>query len=370
MLQDLANGNDLTTVTLTIRPEDLTRNEPSRLSTQQTLGGAWVDNFGVGLRTINISGHTGWRENASGEDGFARFKRLNDTVFRRWHEKREEAINAGLDPEKVQLVFADLLDDFVYVVTPDSFVLKRNRTRPLLMQYQITMTVVSSQIYIDRDALIKEDVIEQDPSAVPESIRDSIDKLNQWADSIADGIDGTAGATTRDFMEKSATVLEATQEVVGGITGAVDTVAGATIDVATNIMRAGQNVMHIMTTVQSLPVHVRARLMEVAAAYGNAYCTLANMVDRAKNMLRLPDYYEIYGSSYCASTTGGAPLSPLRNENPFYRLAPTQQAMPVAQSQKAQEATKYLAQIDVLEAEVNASLIANMRDVVDGTDVE
>src|ERR1035437_1247118 len=52
----ISNGH-----TLTVNPEDLTVTEPSRVAVQQTMGGAWVDSFGPGLRTINISGVTGWR---------------------------------------------------------------------------------------------------------------------------------------------------------------------------------------------------------------------------------------------------------------------------------------------------------------------
>ena len=53
-----------------IRPEELTRQEASRLAVQQTLGGAWVDSFGRNLSSITIAGHTGWRGGflTSGED--------------------------------------------------------------------------------------------------------------------------------------------------------------------------------------------------------------------------------------------------------------------------------------------------------------
>src|SRR5277367_3573779 len=51
------------TLNLVIRPEELTRTDPSRMTVQQTLGGAWADDFGPGLGSINISGTTGWRMN-------------------------------------------------------------------------------------------------------------------------------------------------------------------------------------------------------------------------------------------------------------------------------------------------------------------
>src|SRR6266403_1669765 len=87
-------------LTLYIRPEDLTRTATSRISAQQTLGGiAWADNFGRGIPTINISGHTGWRrpdDPALGtDDGVDRFKKLKNQVFNNWHARRQVAIENG-----------------------------------------------------------------------------------------------------------------------------------------------------------------------------------------------------------------------------------------------------------------------------------
>ncbi|HEX5678796.1 MAG TPA: hypothetical protein VFX91_12595, partial [Alcanivorax sp.] len=112
-----------------IRPEELTVIEPSRAAVQQTLGGAWLDNFGPGIKSVNIGGHTGWRALYGDEDGFALFKRLNNTVFRLWHAKRAAAIEAGRDPDLIQLVFVDELDELVYVVAPLSFQLRRSKSR-------------------------------------------------------------------------------------------------------------------------------------------------------------------------------------------------------------------------------------------------
>src|SRR5579863_9041493 len=75
-----------TSVTLNVRPEELTRTDPSRINPQQTLGGTpWADCFGPGLPTITIAGHTGWRRPlppAIGtDDGFAVYQNLRSTVF-------------------------------------------------------------------------------------------------------------------------------------------------------------------------------------------------------------------------------------------------------------------------------------------------
>lgn len=118
-----------------IRPEDLQWNEPSRLSVQNTLGGAWVDAFGPGIATINISGHTGWRTGAQWE---AEFQNLHAVAFKGWHDY----VESTKDPESAELFFVDTLDSRCVQVVPQSFTLKRNKNRPLLMQYSISFMVI------------------------------------------------------------------------------------------------------------------------------------------------------------------------------------------------------------------------------------
>ena len=122
-----------------IRPEDLQWTQTSRTSVQQTLGGAWVDTFGEGIATINLSGHTGWRKDGAGDDWEQRFIDLNEVVFKKYHEH----VADKKDPEKVVLEFVDVLDKRAVRVVPGNFILKRNKSRPLLMQYNISLTVVA-----------------------------------------------------------------------------------------------------------------------------------------------------------------------------------------------------------------------------------
>ena len=125
-----------------IRPEDLQWTQTSRTSVQQTLGGAWVDTFGEGIATINISGHTGWRgsvEATGAKTWETRFIALNEIVFKKYHA----GVVSAKDPEKVVLEFVDVLDKRAVRVVPGNFILKRNKSRPLLMQYNISLTVVA-----------------------------------------------------------------------------------------------------------------------------------------------------------------------------------------------------------------------------------
>lgn len=367
LLQDLSNGNDLTSVPLVIRPGDLTRVQPSRATVQQTLGGAWLDNFGPGVSQVNISGHTGWRGGMA-EDGMAAFKKLNNTVFAAWHEKRRLAIEAGRDPEQVQLIFADLLDDFVYVVAPMAFTLRRNKQSPLLMQYQISMLVLSEDLVGLKESLRPPATLPNVDIAVPEALkmlRGILGKIRGWAQDIAGFIDGTIGAAVKSFMDLTADVLAVTVETIESLKGSAETVFRALISVASDLTQAGRNIMATIASVQSLSTFAKSRMMEVGAAFSYAFCLLSNAFRGQK---QFPDYSAWYGASNCSALSGGRPMSPLRFENPFYRLSPSTPT-PVRQTPEARASMGELKNLEILSATPGTDMEARIRSVTGGTEL-
>ena len=124
-------------VDFTIRPEDLTWSEPSRLAVVQSLGDAWVDAFGPGIATITIAGNTGWR-GGQGGDWLAQFQKVHEVAFKNWHDLVEET----KDPESIQMYFVDSLDARAARVVPQNFTMKRSRSKPLLIQYNIQFLVI------------------------------------------------------------------------------------------------------------------------------------------------------------------------------------------------------------------------------------
>jgi hypothetical protein len=112
-LLDPGASAPVTDITLFVRPEELTRTDPSRTSVTQTLGGAWGstwgskwgDEFGAGIATINISGTTGWRTDSDAKDGLQRLTDLKTLVFDKWHAGRLAAYKNDMDPNTVQLIF-------------------------------------------------------------------------------------------------------------------------------------------------------------------------------------------------------------------------------------------------------------------------
>ncbi len=131
---------------MVVRPEEITYTHPTRATVVQTLGGAFVDDFGEGITEIVVNGHTGWRHapdpaNASGNspDGLERIYNLRYNLFQVYHEKRMEAAQNGKSPDEVRLYFFDHLHDAFYKVYPQSLQVRKNKTRPLLYQYQLRM---------------------------------------------------------------------------------------------------------------------------------------------------------------------------------------------------------------------------------------
>jgi hypothetical protein len=129
------------------RPEELTYTHPTRASVIQTLGGAWVDDFGEGIVDISLSGHTGWRANEqtlltanAPKDGMEKAIELRTAFFETFHKERMAAAKAGKNPDDVvKMFFVDVLNTALWQVYPVSMQLRRNKTRPLLFQYQLRL---------------------------------------------------------------------------------------------------------------------------------------------------------------------------------------------------------------------------------------
>lgn len=358
-------------ITLSIRPEALTRQDPSRIAVQQTLGGAWADSFGAGLATINLSGHTGWRRTvggnpqANGQDGVERFLALRETVFKRWHDEREDRIKSGRDPSGVQLVFSDALDRFGCVVAPQAFVLQRSRSRPLLMQYQISMIVLNDNVGFKAGAFTPLDAVADILVSLGlESLAATVTRIETYAADLSKFIDNTIAAPARAFMATTAAIYRRVEAAVR----APESVASSLISVARIASQAGMNVFRTIGLITSLPQRAKALLGQVAAAYSNAFCLLRNAVRR---LPQYDDYTGLYGASNCSSTSGGRGLSQFAGVNTFSAIASTTQETPdVVLTAGANASLQSLARADVVLAPPTiTSLVSSLQAINLGVSV-
>ena len=321
VLTNEADGS-IVQVTPPIRPEDLSRQEPSLQTTVNTFGGAYVEDFGKGVATIQISGHTGWRGAAS-EDGVASFLKLRNTIWTGWHDQRQAAVEAGRHPDDVKLVFVDGLDEITSVVTPASFSLKRSKSRPLLMMYQISMTVLTDRLdaeLSDKLRLSGDPALGGGIASGVASIKSSVNTLRNAAANVRSWVDNTLVGPVRGFLEKSTAVFNKVVGYAAEARGFISGTASQLIGVASDLAQVGRNAFNTFNAVAGIPTFIKHQLSSVAAAYSNVFCVMKNVF---KIRPQYADYTGLYGASNCSSTSGGSPLSAYEGQNPFDTIIPT-----------------------------------------------
>lgn len=353
LMNDAASGDPPAAFEFFIRPEDLTRQDPSRLAVLQTLGGAWADNWGRGLAQISIAGHTGWRQDFTGNDGIDRWLAMREMCFDGWHRRRDSAADAGKDPDGVQLVFSDALDSFAVAVAPGSISLRRSRSRPLLLQYQLSMTVLGD---VDVAALLAGDLSSDDLLTLGlDALTRGVDALNRGLASISAIVNRTVNAILRPVRA----FMAATNKLYSAVLSLNRTVLGVTgsiLSIATVTAQAGMNLFRSVALIASLPAQVRGQFMAVASVYSGIVCLMAKALRAATTW---DDYSALYGASNCSSTSGGRPLGQFPGVNPLLTLLPAP-AVPIASlSAPAQVSASALAGSDPVLAPMSLDTLAN-----------
>lgn len=355
------NGAITAQVILALRPEDFTRNDTSRVNVHHTLGGAWADNFGPGLPTIQIAGHTGWRggQDGNGED---RWRTLRDTIFTAWHNRRKEAVEQGRDPATVKLIYADMLHGFDVEVAPMALTLRRSKSRPLLIQYQLTLTVLDQ----NREQLrfLQGGAGEEGGASGGgffASVTASIAR-------IRGAIQGVTRWVQTNLVQPVRAFLGMANSVFGGVMGIVRDVrslVGSVVAIPLAVAQAGTNLFRTLAAVASLPMQIKADIMGVAGAFSNIWCFLL----RSRSArLAYADYNPFFGASNCSSISGGRPVSPLAGANPWNAL-PAAAALPgLSVSNDGRTALIALASSDPVQRpmndnELSSTLVAVQRGV-------
>jgi hypothetical protein len=341
-LDDLTTGS-LTKLPFNIRPEELTRTEVSRVSVQQTLGGAWADDFGAGLTQINISGNTGWR-GFNGIDGGTFFQQLRAASFTNWHLLRNNAMQKGLDPNLVELIFTDSLNSTIDVVIPMSFTLRRSRSRPLLNPAQASQSWLSS--------------IEQALGIT--SILAAIKQIAGAISSAVNFVESNIIGPITAFMNTACSVFNEAVAIVETPAALVSLVTG----VAQSIAQCGFNMFTTLGSVASNAANVTGALMQVQAAFSDTACAFANAIAQTQTY---PIYTALYGASNCSSTVpGSSPQSQytLNGTNPFYDVMGTNTPPPIQVSQAAQQAINTILNTDPVLSPLTPTQLATLATTI------
>lgn len=348
-------------MTLLIRPEELTRSETSRLTLHHTLGGAYADNFGGGIPTLTLSGHTGWGNNNAPLNGIEHMVELYKFVYTQWHSDRQRAANSGLDPEDIKLLFSDQLDEFTWVVAPQSFTLKRNKSNPLLAFYQINLVWLANDVASPLAKLLNQ----QGGGMLAEAIASfsaNMHKITTLSTSMSEEINaffspvhGAIGELVSVATGVNASVLTN----IKAMNTVVNTTGGNLLGIASTLNLATANVLASVAVIKNIPQTLLAKLMQVKNAFLTLYCLMHNALATKK---QLP-VYDIYGSSLCSSTNGGSALSTHLTSNTFSAVLPsTPQELAINSS--AMLGINQLAALDNVLMPYSLSYVSNLSSVV------
>ncbi len=311
-------------VTLKLRPEDFTREEPMRSNVTQTLGRGvqgWEDQFGEGLPKLSINGHTGWRTaQGSGEDGAQAFETLNELVAHKYPQAKQQAIDNGQDPRQVKLLYVDMLNNFTWVVSPSTFILKRSRSRPLLFQYTINLQCIDTDIDNPLMILPFSGSIFSGLKAlnnVVKTIEDMGKEIEGWIKAAVDLKDAAIApfaATVRAFTESSNRIFNTVNSVIAAGQNAINGTANDLIGIAHDVARVGVNLNRTLSNIVNIPDDIKQSFMRISGAYQEVVCIFKNSLKPRKTY---KNYDGLYGASNCSSTTGGSSQSLYVDSNAF-----------------------------------------------------
>lgn len=292
-----------------LRPEELTVSEPSRLTVQQTLGGAWADSFGVGVSSITLAGHNGWRGGllSSGED---LFQALQATCFTGWHQARADAVTQGQDPDTVQLYFTDSLDDIAVIVAPESFTLRRSKTSPLLMRYSIKLLVLGPA---DGPISAFDEIINAFSNplrwlAAKLGLTQIIGQINRVV-GVARAVFGAAATAITTFVNIGVQLFASIADIAGQLQGQF---SGAILSIGITYARAASTAFAVLADDTTLSDREMLPMAELSSAFFDAACSMSNGFNQVD---QFPDYAAMRGASTCSSTGGGDPASVFTVQN-------------------------------------------------------
>ena len=144
-----------------LNPEEYQMTEPNRVNLTQTIGGAWIDEFGAGVPMITFKGITGFKQPSTGSPtyGWAKFEELRSII-----KKVYNRVGQGqIVPSSKEMYFYNYTDGHYFVVTPVTFELMRSISRPHMYSYNV-------QLICQRSA-VNANPVDKSSSANPGKIR-------------------------------------------------------------------------------------------------------------------------------------------------------------------------------------------------------
>lgn len=132
------NSKTIMRHTLLQNPQNITQAEQARTSVTQTIGGAYILDYGAGLPTVTLSGTTGYKrrvnEDGQKRDGYQEFIHFRNEIYRKFVETN--------DPD-YELYWYNWEDKDYWSIQPTVFRLQRSVSEPLLYRYEFGFTCLA-----------------------------------------------------------------------------------------------------------------------------------------------------------------------------------------------------------------------------------
>jgi len=273
-----------------INPEDFSVNYQHRIQVIQTLGDPFIDEFGVGVPTLNMRGTTGWRTrpNIQNIDGHEAFKKLRRDFINKYFDLRLDRHNSNQDPDDIMLVVINSVDDLAYQIVPVDFKLLRNKSRPLLYQYDLTFKVVAdlsdlsrAQVPTSANTIKSENWLD----ALETRVSSLVEKVTAFASPVCQAV----GA----FLENTVSILVAAKTGVGAVASLISGVIGA----IESVLDAVQDTEAF---IDDLFLEAIVELNNLTSIIGEFNCYLSS----ASSDYFIPDFSGVQGITDCAATHG------------------------------------------------------------------
>jgi hypothetical protein len=166
----LRNGASQFIHTLTLNPEELDREDEINATVTNTLGGIFVDDFGLGIISYSMRGTTGFHPKRTEEgdivDGYQEIKILRDKINLYFLEptgsKRERLT------DDYELIYHDWLMEEHYSVQPvTKFRLARSKQQAILYAYDFSFVVINAVTSGPQKTVAAQDPLAQYNAAKP-----------------------------------------------------------------------------------------------------------------------------------------------------------------------------------------------------------
>lgn len=320
-------------ITLTINPENYAQVDPPRISITQTKGGFFVDHFGQGLSTVTVSGTTGYKlrdttgmgpNKVSGASEFIALRNM----YRKWLNKNKNEPGTG------EMRFYDWsVDGFSYLVAITNFQWQRSVGRPLLYQYNISMTLLqklSEKAKAEKDKTTQLILEERERASLAST---SLGKQTGFINGITSGIGlENLPSAVRSFstaVSKGMTFFDSFNQVyktVGNVISEVENfnqnlemfVAGATTFVTTPFELVTGMVQTIGDVIETL-VSIADIPHEVVRSFREMMCAIIILPSKIFQGFTNPALFE--GASNCGTTLGIPEASVASYNNSFSSTA-------------------------------------------------